>query len=887
MRKTLFCTVLILSSTQFVNAFEAEGHYAWTYYLALHVGYTQRQAYQIASAAWAIDVDPDTGPMEASPGDAVYGARHPGLFALGSSNEKIAQIWKMFHAFAEENHVDVGTVVEDTRRARKQDLWQLALKQGNPGPYLHYIQDYYSHFEFDNVRGHAVLGHKPDFLSNDPAHKSRSMTKDTVDALERFKREYLKQKPNAVDWNRIWQVLDEGMVPANPAPAVGNPINFAVGMQEVGAPSLAKAIRIVNSAIEEDQLQKRFPTYLRMEDPLLPFQWKQFNYDASGSVEDSAYSVEKLHLKLGPGTVKATKKDKNVYEFQLDLPYEVTGLVDLPELEGLPVTETQQLSDFGITGADTWKRSNGTFVISKQLQRSVKALGQKEIIWSCTVRAAGLESQTLDTKIGLPGNAELEEEQPPKPALDALLANLTAAQQFHDSCEFEKAIDILASTLESASRFLTESPQDPTAAMILKQCNERIALANEMILKMKRIEGHIGQSRIYQDSCESGNAILELEQAGKLITATGKCAEHYRAEVNALKAQLQNLKEQINWYEQLTVTAESKLKACRFKDAQESATNALKSFESSTCVEDFRKRLETVSSEAQRQLQIEESIDSSITIAELAIAKNIPDKKSAILAEVTEVKDLIADSGRPECFRKYLAAMEILGKAVSGSPIDSLQLDDYGQEESNPLDADEWSSATDSADGQQSELVNLTPPPSDKLPTETQNTGGSGWETLSDTLGKITEAIIDSQVSNMPGQSGTQNSGNWNSGTESEDITGNWVGTVTLTSHYSPRDSEGEEICEFTGSRSAERSLRIERSTGGEYIVTDDQQEQKRMTGSSNRLQFSDSITTPDGTVVTNTMQLNLQNGMLKGTVTMQTSQGCRDTLSLEATRVR
>ena len=48
------------------HAYEGIVHYAWTYYLALQVGFTERQAYQIGSAANALDWDAQTNPI-ASP----------------------------------------------------------------------------------------------------------------------------------------------------------------------------------------------------------------------------------------------------------------------------------------------------------------------------------------------------------------------------------------------------------------------------------------------------------------------------------------------------------------------------------------------------------------------------------------------------------------------------------------------------------------------------------------------------------------------------------------------------------------------------------------------------------------------------------------------------
>ena len=55
---------LILAAAPRVVAYEGD-HYVWTYYLALQLGYTPRQAFQVASGTYAIDWDPDTGDVEA------------------------------------------------------------------------------------------------------------------------------------------------------------------------------------------------------------------------------------------------------------------------------------------------------------------------------------------------------------------------------------------------------------------------------------------------------------------------------------------------------------------------------------------------------------------------------------------------------------------------------------------------------------------------------------------------------------------------------------------------------------------------------------------------------------------------------------------------------
>lgn len=77
----LIVGVVMPEFRQPAQAYEGE-HFAWTYYLALHVGYTKRQAYQIASAAYAVDWDPNTGPMEAGPAEVLLGAQHPGMWYL-------------------------------------------------------------------------------------------------------------------------------------------------------------------------------------------------------------------------------------------------------------------------------------------------------------------------------------------------------------------------------------------------------------------------------------------------------------------------------------------------------------------------------------------------------------------------------------------------------------------------------------------------------------------------------------------------------------------------------------------------------------------------------------------------------------------------------------
>lgn len=70
----LVAAAAVLAGTP-VRAFDVEVHYAWTYYLALQVGYTPRQAFQIASATVGVDGDVDTNPVDNGKlTDPIYGA---------------------------------------------------------------------------------------------------------------------------------------------------------------------------------------------------------------------------------------------------------------------------------------------------------------------------------------------------------------------------------------------------------------------------------------------------------------------------------------------------------------------------------------------------------------------------------------------------------------------------------------------------------------------------------------------------------------------------------------------------------------------------------------------------------------------------------------------
>jgi len=205
-------------------------HYAWTYYLALHVGFTERQAFQIASANYSIDWAPLTSPMPFGMADNVI------ALGAGSDEERFRQKWRRFHAFSSKAIIDKGkrnglspAKIEKQVQAEKAkdetDLWVRGLRAENPGPFLHFHQDREPHGGWGDLYGHGPASHLPDFLSVDHK-KARKMTLDTIDALLRFKnelcvsyrRDYCKKTFTKPNMARIDAVLQQ-LYGANKIPA--------------------------------------------------------------------------------------------------------------------------------------------------------------------------------------------------------------------------------------------------------------------------------------------------------------------------------------------------------------------------------------------------------------------------------------------------------------------------------------------------------------------------------------------------------------------------------------------------------------------------------------------------------------------------------------------
>ncbi len=421
------------------NAWAYEGdHYAWTYYLALHVGFTKRQAYQIADATYAIDWDKDTGPMEATPGDALFGANHTAF--IGTKHPQIAMIWSNFHAFKKELGPFVGAGDQiNIRRRTLDELWALALSERNPGPYVHLLQDSFAHGDYDTVRGHAFAGHLPDFLSYDE-EKAKKMTRETINALSEFMRVVVKKGANPPDMARIFAVLG-GLMKANPVPSAISPLNFNP-YGGSGVPSLSRSLDVINQAVDEDEAAGRLPKFPESWfSSWLPAKWYQYDYDDKGRVNDTLYAIEKPVFEVGTEVLEVTPINENNFKIKLRLPYKLTGLLELkdgrgtPFLSPLPVYEKQEMSDFAgnprILRAD---RRNGDYALEFELQRSRSEL-QTGVTWNGTIHPYGFEPITRQIKIPVPADTK---------AAQDCKAMLAQAQQLLTAGDAEQAARLMA-----------------------------------------------------------------------------------------------------------------------------------------------------------------------------------------------------------------------------------------------------------------------------------------------------------------------------------------------------------------------------------------------------------------------------------------------------------
>lgn len=430
--------VVTLGTPVAATAYEGD-HYAWTYYLALQTGFTKRQALQIASGAYALDWDPDTGPMEASKGDAIFGANHLALGFVGRKNERLARIWTNFHCFVNEDLLDgcdfeletapgvdyvvpctsaVRAKVEQSRQQQRETWWSLAERERNPGVLLHYIQDYQAHFPYDNLRGHALAGHLPDFLSADPK-KAEAATDETLAVLARFM-EHLRSKkkvngilptPRKPDRARIKAVLEK-LYAANPAPF--NPLLFNPGEKPgdwipAADPKLLPSINAIDQAVREDEEAGRFYDFPK-EFPIsatLPKKWIEYDYDGSGHIHTGPREVDSLELEWLPEKVEVVPVDAANVRVKLTLPYRFGGVLPLEAgggtfLSPVPVLESWTFSDVEEKYQDRPRleeREDGVYEIVKEIERSRRDYEAGTIVWSVSVQPFGYPPQTKSVPV--------------------------------------------------------------------------------------------------------------------------------------------------------------------------------------------------------------------------------------------------------------------------------------------------------------------------------------------------------------------------------------------------------------------------------------------------------------------------------------------------------
>ena len=377
--RVLILIIGALSLKMPARAYEGD-HYVWTYYLARHCGYTHRQAFQIASAAYAIDFDPNTGPMP-------EGADQVRILN-GYSPPEFRRKWTKFHAFASsELETTKGDVKAEIRR-NAQVLYTSGLQQRNPGPYLHFIQDIEAHAGFNDFRGHLLAGHVPDFMSYKP-DRARRMTESTLSALDKIRLELLGKSAITVKKGRLDSVL-AALIKSDPYPpefdklySPDKPILLLGNARWLleRSPLYSKSYQVVLKALYEDYqsgmlasfpdktINERDPSLvakLQSHDwkPVMPENWRQYSFDRDGrGIEDGSYALEDIKVTFDAPTVKVEVPSEELLgdeafralvpqygdparkarRVTVKLPYHLRGVV--PSLGPLPIVEHVALGD--------------------------------------------------------------------------------------------------------------------------------------------------------------------------------------------------------------------------------------------------------------------------------------------------------------------------------------------------------------------------------------------------------------------------------------------------------------------------------------------------------------------------------------------------------------
>lgn len=219
----LISVIIILSTPQRGQAYDNDTHFWLTYYLAIKTGYSPVQAAQIASANISVDFDKQTDPVLARPNfmldvfrPIIY-TENPRIylhafplrrtcFNAGETSE--SEIYK--NPLDPRKSTDPAILsylakkVADGQDYRLQELLKYP---HNPGVFLHYLQDKYSHKGFWSGVGHAGYEYV-DYLATSPAD-AKLMIIDTVNYLIEFKKLMAGQPIGTADSiAQNWRQLD-------------------------------------------------------------------------------------------------------------------------------------------------------------------------------------------------------------------------------------------------------------------------------------------------------------------------------------------------------------------------------------------------------------------------------------------------------------------------------------------------------------------------------------------------------------------------------------------------------------------------------------------------------------------------------------------------------
>jgi hypothetical protein len=540
-------------------------HYGWTYYLALQVGFTERQAYQLASGAYALDWDPDTEPM---------GSTWDKVQVLGGYPPELVQAkWLRFHAFTETAYLELGQDLIEAEKQRHQDrLWGLALREGNPGPYLHFVQDRFAHYGWENVRGHALAGHLPDTLADDP-DRARQMTEATLQALLRFKGLLCSRSPlgppcttsRAPDPGRIDEVLAR-LFAANPVPpgvprseeirlrlpheldatreGLTTATRTAIDMLTGGTfwsairaggqsfldyldsvrsryypdvpmsallktPDLDASVSVIRRAVSEDREAGRIPAFGAVEgfggraeawfDNDLPPRWMEYDHDGDGSVRAPwpPYAVEMAVFRAGDPELEYEPVEgspNRAYRIHLRIPYSFEGLAEgLPFLHPVPTLVLHELSDFGAGERLRRDHENGSFEVTKTIQRSRADLESGELTWKVTIQAYGFEPVVHELVLALPVEIERMDSDELRERTTVLLDDLldelrtvaataaAASERSRQACDAAlDAVSRAASARAALAGRLDAWPQPADVATLAAELDALVARAREV-----------------------------------------------------------------------------------------------------------------------------------------------------------------------------------------------------------------------------------------------------------------------------------------------------------------------------------------------------------------------------------------------------------------------